>query len=80
MGGTHVIIKEVSSPRRFSIWSLKERVTFACMPADMINIALNHRWNAEARERCREACGSGRPAQPRRSQRIQSAQESSDGE
>src|SRR5215813_1820917 len=41
MGGTHVIIKKFE-PAGFFDLVLRERVTFACMPPTMINMALNH--------------------------------------
>jgi fatty-acyl-CoA synthase len=47
MGGTHVIIKKFD-PAAFFDLVTRERVTFACMPPTMINMALNHPMNAEA--------------------------------
>ena len=41
MGGTHVIIKKFE-PAAFFDLVAQERVTFACMPPTMINMALNH--------------------------------------
>ncbi len=41
MGGTHVIIKKFEAAAFFDLVS-RERVTFACMPPTMINMALNH--------------------------------------
>jgi fatty-acyl-CoA synthase len=41
MGGTHVIIKKFEPAGFFDLVS-HERVTFACMPPTMINMALNH--------------------------------------
>jgi fatty-acyl-CoA synthase len=41
MGGTHVIIKKFEPAIFFDLIS-RERVTFACMPPTMINMALNH--------------------------------------
>jgi acyl-CoA synthetase (AMP-forming)/AMP-acid ligase II len=41
MGGTHVIIKKFEPAAFFDLVS-RERVTFACMPPTMINMALNH--------------------------------------
>jgi fatty-acyl-CoA synthase len=41
MGGTHVIIKKFE-PGPFFDLVARERVTFACMPPTMINMALNH--------------------------------------
>ena len=41
MGGTHVIIKKFE-PSLFFDLLINERVTFACMPPTMINMALNH--------------------------------------
>lgn len=41
MGGTHVIIKKFE-PAAFFDLVTRERVTFACMPPTMINMALNH--------------------------------------
>jgi len=41
MGGTHVIIKKFE-PAGFFELVTKERVSFACMPPTMINMALNH--------------------------------------
>lgn len=45
MGGTHVIIKKFE-PAAFFDLVARERVTFACMPPTMINMALNHPMNA----------------------------------
>src|SRR5262249_1593884 len=42
MGGTHVIIKKFE-PQAFFDLMASERVTFACMPPTMINMALNHK-------------------------------------
>ena len=50
MGGTHVIIKKFE-PAGFFDLVAKERVTFACMPPTMINMALNHPLDAGALER-----------------------------
>src|SRR6266571_4447795 len=50
MGGTHVIIKKFE-PTAFFDLVARERVTFACMPPTMINMALNYSLDAEARER-----------------------------
>jgi len=50
MGGTHVIIKKFE-PAAFFELVAQERVTFACMPPTMINMALNHPLDAEALER-----------------------------
>jgi fatty-acyl-CoA synthase len=47
MGGTHVIIKKFEPAAFFDLVS-RERVTFACMPPTMINMALNHPLNADA--------------------------------
>jgi fatty-acyl-CoA synthase len=41
MGGKHVIIKKFE-PAAFFDLVARERVTFACMPPTMINMALNH--------------------------------------
>jgi fatty-acyl-CoA synthase len=41
MGGTHVVIKKFE-PGAFFDLVVRERVTFACMPPTMINMALNH--------------------------------------
>ena len=41
MGGTHVIIKKFE-PAAFFDLVCRERVTFACMPPTMINMALQH--------------------------------------
>ena len=41
MGGTHVIIKKFE-PAAFFDLVAQERVTFACMPPTMIDMALNH--------------------------------------
>ena len=49
MGGTHVIIKKFE-PAAFFDLVTRERVTFACMPPTMINMALNHPMDAEAVE------------------------------
>jgi fatty-acyl-CoA synthase len=50
MGGTHVIIKKFE-PAVFFDLVTRERVTFACMPPTMINMALNHSMDAEALSR-----------------------------
>jgi fatty-acyl-CoA synthase len=47
MGGTHVIIKKFE-PAPFFDLVLRERVTFACMPPTMINMALNHQLDPGA--------------------------------
>jgi len=46
MGGAHVIIKKFEPAAFFDLVS-RERVTFACMPPTMINMALNHSLDAE---------------------------------
>lgn len=50
MGGTHVIIKKFEPAVFFDLVE-RERVTFACMPPTMINMALNHHLDAERSER-----------------------------
>jgi fatty-acyl-CoA synthase len=50
MGGTHVIIKKFE-PAAFFDLVARERVTFACMPPTMINMALNHSMDQETRNR-----------------------------
>jgi fatty-acyl-CoA synthase len=50
MGGTHVIIKKFE-PAAFFDLIARERVTFACMPPTMINMALNHPIDAATLER-----------------------------
>jgi len=50
MGGTHVIIKKFE-PAGFFDLVIRERVTFACMPPTMINMALNHPMDAAAFDR-----------------------------
>jgi fatty-acyl-CoA synthase len=47
MGGTHVIIKKFE-PAVFFDLVTRERVSFACMPPTMINMALNHPMDVEA--------------------------------
>jgi fatty-acyl-CoA synthase len=47
MGGTHIIIKKFE-PAAFFDLVTRERVTFACMPPTMINMALNHPLSDEA--------------------------------
>jgi len=47
MGGTHVIIKKFEPAAFFDLVG-RERVTFACMPPAMINMALNHPLQADA--------------------------------
>src|SRR5262249_34108116 len=42
MGGTHVIIKKFEPAAFFDLMA-REKVTFACMPPTMINMALNHK-------------------------------------
>src|SRR5436853_89009 len=46
MGGTQVIIKKFE-PAAFFDPVARERVTFACMPPTMINMALNHELSAD---------------------------------
>jgi fatty-acyl-CoA synthase len=46
MGGTHVVIKKFE-PGAFFDLLVRERVTFACMPPTMINMALNHPLDGE---------------------------------
>jgi fatty-acyl-CoA synthase len=50
MGGTHVIIKKFE-PEAFFELVTRERVTFACMPPTMINMALNHSMGADTLDR-----------------------------
>jgi fatty-acyl-CoA synthase len=50
MGAAHVIIKKFE-PAAFFDLVAKERVTFACMPPTMINMALNHSIDDSTRER-----------------------------
>jgi fatty-acyl-CoA synthase len=50
MGGTHVIIKKFE-PAAFFDLVTRERVTFACMPPTMINMALNHPMDPAALDR-----------------------------
>ncbi|HVG18136.1 MAG TPA: fatty acid--CoA ligase [Blastocatellia bacterium] len=50
MGATHVIIKKFEPAAFFDLVE-RERVTFACMPPTMINMALNHHLDPETRER-----------------------------
>ena len=50
MGGTHVIVKKFE-PASFFDLVAKEKVTFACMPPTMINMALNHSIDAAMLER-----------------------------
>jgi fatty-acyl-CoA synthase len=47
MGGTHVIIKKFE-PAAFFDLVARERVSFACMPPTMINMALNHPLDDQA--------------------------------
>jgi fatty-acyl-CoA synthase len=47
MGGTHVMIKKFE-PAPFFDLVARERVTFACMPPTMINMALNHPIDSES--------------------------------
>ncbi|MEK6303889.1 MAG: fatty acid--CoA ligase [Acidobacteriota bacterium] len=47
MGGTHVIIKKYE-PAAFFDLVARERVSFACMPPTMINMALNHPLDEQA--------------------------------
>ena len=47
MGGTHVIIKKFE-PAAFFDLVARERVSFACMPPTMINMALNHPLDEQA--------------------------------
>jgi len=50
MGGKHVIIKKFE-PAAFFDLVVRERVTFACMPPTMINMALNHKLSPENLEK-----------------------------
>jgi len=50
MGGTHVIIKKFEPAAFFDLVS-REKVTFACMPPTMINMALNHSIDETTLER-----------------------------
>jgi acyl-CoA synthetase (AMP-forming)/AMP-acid ligase II len=50
MGATHIIIKKFE-PAAFFDLVTRERVTFACMPPTMINMALNHALSEDALER-----------------------------
>ena len=50
MGGTHVIIKKFDPLAFFDLVN-RERVTFACMPPTMINMALNHSLSDEELKR-----------------------------
>ena len=50
MGGTHVIIKKFDPLAFFDLVN-RERVTFACMPPTMINMALNHSLSDEETKR-----------------------------
>jgi fatty-acyl-CoA synthase len=47
MGGTHVIIKKFEPAAFFDLVG-RERVSFACMPPTMINMALNHLLDEQA--------------------------------
>jgi fatty-acyl-CoA synthase len=47
MGGTHVIIKKFEPAAFFDLVG-RERVSFACMPPTMINMALNHPLDEQA--------------------------------
>jgi len=47
MGGTHVIIKKFE-PAAFFDLVARERVSFACMPPTMINMAVNHPLDDQA--------------------------------
>ena len=77
MGGTHVIIKKFE-PATFFDLVTRERVTFACMPPTMINMALNHPLSDEAlAEMPREVrvgtAGSARRSRPFRARKKNSA-------
>ncbi len=50
MGASHVIIKKFE-PAAFFDLVAREKVTFACMPPTMINMALNHSIDEATRER-----------------------------
>jgi fatty-acyl-CoA synthase len=50
MGASHVIIKKFE-PAAFFDLVAEEKVTFACMPPTMINMALNHSIDEATRER-----------------------------
>jgi fatty-acyl-CoA synthase len=46
VGGKHVIVKKYE-PASFFDLAARERMSFACMPPTMINLALNHRLSEE---------------------------------
>ncbi|MEP7338477.1 MAG: fatty acid--CoA ligase [Acidobacteriota bacterium] len=46
VGGKHVVVKKYE-PQSFFDLATRERMTFACMPPTMINLALNHRLSEE---------------------------------
>ena len=46
VGGKHVIVKKYE-PASFFDLATRERMSFACMPPTMINLALNHRLSEE---------------------------------
>ena len=46
MGGKHVVVKKYE-PGNFFEMATKERMSFACMPPTMINMAMNHPLTAE---------------------------------
>jgi fatty-acyl-CoA synthase len=74
MGATHVIIKKFE-PAAFFDLVTRERVTFACMPPTMINMALNHPLGDEALERLPRAVRIGTAGSAPPLATIQGAQE-----
>ncbi|MGA9772872.1 MAG: long-chain-fatty-acid--CoA ligase [Blastocatellia bacterium] len=74
MGGTHVIIKKFE-PAEFFDLVTRERVTFACMPPTMINMALNHTLSDEALEQLPRAVRVGTAGSAPPLATIQGAQE-----
>lgn len=74
MGGAHVIIKKFE-PAVFFDLVTRERVSFACMPPTMINIALNHDLDPAALERLPRDVRVGTAGSAPPTATIQGAQE-----
>lgn len=74
MGATHVIIKKFE-PEAFFDLVTRERVTFACMPPTMINMALNHSMSEYALEKLPRAMRIGTAGSAPPLATIQGAQE-----
>ncbi len=74
MGGTHVIVKKFE-PAPFFDLVIREKVTFACMPPTMINMALNHTLTPESLANLPKAMRVGTAGSAPPMATIQGAQE-----